>query len=81
MTPSELPSSPLLQRHFAVVEKTDKEVTPKERKQSQDVIALVETFRSNFFRGSGGIGFAESIRRLELLTNNLIDDRSQHDAE
>ena len=81
MTPSELPSSPLLQRHFAVVEKTDNEVTPMERERSQDVIAMVERFLSNFFRGSGGIGFAESIRRLELLTNNLIDDGSRHDTE
>ena len=81
MTPSELPDSPLLQRHFAIINNSDGEITRKEQERSRDVIARVEELRAKFYLDSGGIGFAHSVRRLELLTHSLFDESSQQDVE
>ena len=83
--PSEAISSPLLQRYKELVdaEESDPASRDPDRNHAQNVTNIAQSFRNNFFRGPDTIGFWHSVQRLELLSPNLVDERSgaaSHDS-
>ena len=77
---SEKVSSPLLDRY----RRLDQDQTPPipipasgdpDQRHAGGVIGMVEAFRKDWtIQERGGIGFKESVRRLELLSTNLKDE-------
>ena len=79
LTPSEPVDSPLLQRHVAIKKKPEIEVTPQDRERARDVIQLFDDFRSRVFLEQG-IGFEHSVRRLELLSADLLEENRRDEV-
>ena len=80
LTPSEPFDSPLLQRYIAIDKKPENETTPQDRERARNVIWLFKGFREGLFF-ERGIGFEHSVRRLELLSADLLDDSHRAEVE
>ena len=69
-------SSPLEQRYKALVdsEVPDNASDRADRERAGNIMELVGGMRSAFFPNRDGLGFKESVQRIELLSTSLIDD-------
>ncbi len=65
-------SSPLQQRYNDLVDNDASDDAARER--ASDVIRLVRVIRKESFWTHSGIGFNESVQRIELLSASLIDE-------
>ena len=65
-------SSPLQQRYKDLVDSDVSDDASRER--ASDVIRLVGERRKELFWNHSGLGFKESVQRIELLSTSLIDD-------
>ena len=74
-TPSEPIHTELLQRHHAIRNKPENETTPQDRERAIQVTYLFDEFREGVFLEKG-IGFKQSVRRLELLSSDLLEGSS-----
>ena len=75
---SESMTSPLLQRYRKPVDVEDTEDTSfdQNQKHAKEVIGLVENLRNDIYRG-WGLGFKSSVQRLELLSDELVDEQTE----
>ena len=72
--PSEEISSPLLQRYqkLLAAEESDDASRDPDREHAQSVINMVRHLREEL--NTRGIGFSDSVQRLELLSPSLVDE-------
>ena len=69
-------SSPLAQRYKALADSEVPDIASNgaDRERAGNIMGLIGEMRRAFFPNRDGLGFKESVQRIELLSTSLIDD-------